>query len=331
MSSDGGLARFQLNWQLTPANWNGILQAIDTEARYVELDLSACTKAAAPTSGEPTGVGLRSNGIFAPNAVPDAASAAAADSTAGKDRIVKLILPAAATAIQGGATAGAANGRPFLNFISLQEISGANIETIGINALRSCTKLTKANFPKAKALGAGAFYGCTVLASLTLDTAGITDVPDNAFYNCTNIPLTSLSLPKATVIGASAFRGWAALKTLDLPLATEIGNTAFRGCTALVELKIPKIEEIGNQVFYGCVNTAALAITMGNTAPAVGTNIFTSITSARAVTVKTPSGAAGYDDDWKKGLRGLGWDGTQAGSGTNLTENQSITLTVTTN
>ncbi|MDR2483803.1 MAG: leucine-rich repeat domain-containing protein [Treponema sp.] len=336
ISSDGGLALFKLNWQLTDANWKGILAALRENGRYVSLDLSACTK-----SADTTGTGLRSDGKLCLNT----------DSTAGKgqENIVEIILPAQATSMENGGynsptSTSPDNKHAFYGFTALRSIRGAEITNIGINAFRSLP-LETIDLPKVREIGIRALYGCSSL--VTASFPALIEVKKLGFYGCSS--LENLTMPAATTIGDGAFYECSKLARLDLPEVTKIlyedndpnisNYGAFQNCTSLTELDIPKISEIGDMAFQGCSNSASLVITMGPAAPKVGINSFRSITAPRTVTVKKPAKDTGYDANWQNGFKGLGWDGTAAGvpitSGgasaalINPELNTAITLTVT--
>ena len=92
-----------------------------------------------------------------------------------------------------------------------------------------------------------AFYGCTSLQSISMPQVEI--IESRAFHNS---GLTSISLPKATSIGDTAFYNCSALTTVDLPLVTSIGHTAFYGCSALTTVDLPLVTTIQGITFYGC-------------------------------------------------------------------------------
>ncbi|MDR2392828.1 MAG: leucine-rich repeat domain-containing protein [Treponema sp.] len=356
ISADSELVYFKLNWQLTPANWNGIIEALGTEGRYVSLDLSGCTKGT-----HTDGTGLRWDGTFASNALPDAGWGDASDASPGKTMIVELVLPDQATAIAPGE----GNGGAFLNFLSLTKISGKNISGIGNYAFYwlGTPNLTEANFPKVTTLGNYAFSYCYSMTTMSFPEA--VTIGNSAFANSTT--LTSISLPKAQTIGNTAFSGCGKLTTIDLPEATGIGQRAFQlceklttinlpkvttisggtynpntgvpaggvftGCTSLVTLNIPQITDLGGQAFTLCENSKALVITMGATAPKVGENLFLNVDSPRTVTVKRPATTpTGYTEEWQTNFKGKGWDGTRVitvdNNVTTPDNNTQITLSV---
>jgi hypothetical protein len=213
-----------LNLADSENGWTSLLSAIDSAGKYVALDLSACT----------------GNAQFDPGTA-----------STGKDRIVSLVLPNAATSIKDGPHSGGSGYSTFRYFTALKSVSGANVETVG----------------------------------------------EAAFFAC------------------------AALTTVSLPAATSIGDTAFFVCDALTTVSLPKATSIGQQAFDECA--ALTTVTLGATAPTLGYYMFHHITTAKTVTVKVPSGAAGYGTvpatysgstnttaNWGNGFRGGGWNGS---------------------
>jgi hypothetical protein len=61
--------------------------------------------------------------------------------------------------------------------------------------------------------------------------------------------------------------------------------------------------DIGERAFME-TGGQALKITLGNTAPTMGANMFDAITVPKTVTVKKPSGATGYDTAWETAFKG---------------------------
>lgn len=73
----------------------------------------------------------------------------------------------------------------------------------------------------------------TGLAGIVAPTT-ITTIEYGAFYNCA--ALTSVSLPAATIIGASGFENCTSLTSVSFPAATGIEDYAFYGCDALASV-----------------------------------------------------------------------------------------------
>jgi hypothetical protein len=254
-----------LNINLTvPGNWKDILSVIGDTGKYVALDLSDCT--------------ITAGGEFDPdNRI-----------SAGKDRVVSLVLPGTASSIRTGSS----GASPFRYFTSLTSASGENVKSIGAYAFSGCSALASVDFPLIISIGSGAFEGCSALASVdfplitsigsevfkgcstlvSADFPGVTVINSGTFSGCTAlaslslssarnigqgafagcIGLTSVNLPLAGYIGDSAFFRCKALETLNLPEAAYIGNSAFSGCSALSTLSLPKVENMGNNAFFDC-------------------------------------------------------------------------------
>jgi hypothetical protein len=166
--------------------------------------------------------------------------------------------------------------------------------------------------------------------------SGITSIGGSAFYACRS--LASVSLPAATSIGDHAFTDCDALASVSLPVAASIGDLAFFQCSALTTVNLPAAASIGYRAFSN-TSTQALTVTLGNTVPVLGTDMFLYVNTAKSVTVQVPSGVAawngktgtfsgsGTDNNWGSGFRGGGWNGT-AMTDSGLV-NSNINLTVT--
>ncbi|MDR1574831.1 MAG: leucine-rich repeat domain-containing protein, partial [Treponema sp.] len=187
---------------LSKANWEGIIAAINTGGKYVALDLSSCARGSHSSSSG--GGGLYSDGAFDPD--PYQASAT------GKEWIVSLTLPDAATSIADG-DLGDVLSYMFQYFTSLTSVSGKNVTYIGEVAFRSLSTLETISFPGATNIGYAAFRSCTALKTVNFPAAESID--DRAFAYCT------------------------ALTTVEFPAVTTIGSFAFQNCTALTTLKLP--------------------------------------------------------------------------------------------
>jgi hypothetical protein len=278
-----------------------------SSATWVALDLSACAMADGATEFDP--------------------EPAKSDQ---KEKIVSLVLPNAVRRIAGNGSSSAFTG------FTITAVSGANVEEIGDYAFANRSFLITASFPKATDIGKDAFYFCFALTTASFPEA--TDIGEQAFFYCNN--LTTVSFPEATDIGAGAFGGCTALTTASFPEATDIGEQAFDGCYNLTTASFPKATDIGRRAFRGTGITKALTITLDNTAPALGTDMFSNVpsegTGTKTVIVKVPSGATGYGSsptdtttgNWGNGFRGGGWNGSAMTDSSKV--NSSISLTIET-
>jgi hypothetical protein len=189
--------------QLTAENWNAILSAIDTVGKFISLDLAACSM----TSTE-----------FNPDKTI----------STGKNKIVHITLPNAATSI----AAGPYPNTTFNHFTSLKTAAGANITNIGGAAFYRIWSLTSISFPAAVNIGDMAFYNSSALQSANLPPVITLDV--YAFYGAR---LQSIDLSAATSIGSYAL-GNCALQSVTFPAEVSLGTNPFVGCTSLVSFTL---------------------------------------------------------------------------------------------
>ena len=111
----------------------------------------------------------------------------------------------------------------------------------------------------ATGISANAFYGCTMIESLTLNE-GITTIYDNAFYNCT--ALKSMVLPTSvTEVGRYAFYGCSNMANITLSSLTKINDYTFYRCSSLDGVVLPEtVIEVGNGAFSGCKAMASIIL-----------------------------------------------------------------------
>ena len=112
-------------------------------------------------------------------------------------------------------------------------------------------------------IGDYAFFGCSVLTSLTLPS-GVTEISYKAFYDCKG--LTSLTLPSGvTEIADQAFYGCSGLTSITLPSGvTEIARQAFYGCSGLTSITLHAgLTRIYSSAFYGCSGLTSLTLPSG--------------------------------------------------------------------
>ncbi|MCL2231350.1 MAG: leucine-rich repeat domain-containing protein, partial [Treponema sp.] len=189
----------------------------------------------------------------------------------------------------------------FAGNLSLESIVSSSVTNIKEYAFQLCENLKSVNFSAVTIINANAFESCKNLASVNFRAA--TNIGRDAFKNC--ISLTSAVFQAATSIDEHAFLNCVKLSSVTLPQIKYIGDEAFAS---------EQREEAGT----------ALTITMGASAPSLGTGIFSEL--SRTIIVQVPRNATGYgnipavydntDDtsqNWGNGLRGKGWDGFTGG------------------
>jgi len=273
------------------SGWQELLRIIDAAEKYVALDLSACTM---------TGTEFDPDNSIA----------------VGKDLIVSLVLPDAATEIADGESY---TKSTFQYFSSLTTVSGANIETVGELAFSVLKNLASANFPAAVTIGASAFYECTSLETVYFPNA--VNIRSSAFSECTS--LVSVDFPKANFIYDAddwysidqyVFSKCTSLVSASFPSATAIVQGLFDGCTSLEEVYFPNVQYIDDSAFMN-TEDIPMTITLGITAPRIDGTPFNwfewdteySSPAGKIVTVRIPPDASGYDDEWQNDFGSYDW------------------------
>lgn len=105
-------------------------------------------------------------------------------------------------------------------------------------------------------VGYGAFYGDTTLTGFS--GSNVTTVGDYAFRDCSK--MTSLSLPKLTKAGTSAFYQ-INVPNLVLPEVTTMGTYSFGGGTASQTITLPKLTVVQSNGFRQ--NTGVTKVDLG--------------------------------------------------------------------
>ena len=143
-----------------------------------------------------------------------------------------------------------------------------SVEGIGLGALEKCNSLRTLRTPVLTVGDVHPYFGALFGASsyeinnsavsrnLTMLLVGgdVTEIPDYALYDCTN--LQCVSLPESVEsIGKFAFWGCTSLEWLDLSQTslTIIGTRALTNCGALLRFDLPAtVAVIGEGVVEGC-------------------------------------------------------------------------------
>lgn len=182
---------------------------------------------------------------------------------------------------------------------SLEQFNTDNVETIGKRAF-SCTKLAYVNLPvcekiddeaycnclslkevnsEATEYGVGVFSSCTGLSTVTLNSSGLTSIPDSMFYKCTSLVNVQGEFNKVKEIGVNAFYMCENLESLNFDSDTldKVGMYAFKDCSKLRSICNEKISvtSVGSYCFENCSelrqefeydNTSKEACTIGTQA-----------------------------------------------------------------
>jgi len=216
-----------LSININLSDWQELLEAIETAQKYVGLDLSLC--------------GINGT-VFNPDS----------GISAGKDKIVSIVLPKKAVGIAAGISK---TTSAFGGFVNLKSFNAANLANIGAYAFYGCKKLELTALPSSvSSIGDYAFYECTRL-NISALPAGVTNIGSYAFYKCTDMTLAEF--PSGIVsIDTYAFDGCSKLALTELPGGlTSISNYSFRNCKSLALAALPQgITRIGTSAFSGCAN-----------------------------------------------------------------------------
>ena len=227
----------------------------------------------------------------------------------GCSSLTSVTIPAGVTSIDHDAFSGCSN----LMNINV-DINNANYSSQeGILYNKSKTQLIQA--PSAikgsitiptgvTSIDNNAFYGCSSLASINVDT----DNPnyssqDGILYN--KVKTQFIHIPKAisgsitipssmTSIGYQAFRNCSSLTNVVIPSSvTIIGNEAFSGCSSLTSVTIPSgVTSIGFAAFYGCSSLTNIVIPSSVTI--IDADAFRNCSSLTSVTIPSGVTSIGY-------------------------------------
>ena len=141
------------------------------------------------------------------------------------------------------------------------ELEGIPIVGIGENALYNDTKINSLSLPSSiERVKSGAFWKASKLKNVTFADKGkgLKTIGMYAFADCSSLESIDLSNSSITEIPENAFSNCTSLKTVKLPsTVTKIADDAFADCKKLEEiqgLSNCKISEIGKDAFAGCYN-----------------------------------------------------------------------------
>ncbi len=129
--------------------------------------------------------------------------------------------------------------------------SGGGDISIGSNAFKGCTSLTKIDLPedaKSITIGSGAFSG-TGITEMTFP-ASVISIGSKPFEDCENVE--RLTFEGATELKYSTFNGMTSFKEITFADGMTIGCSCFRNCTSLENINIPDGAYVNGEAFSGC-------------------------------------------------------------------------------
>ena len=223
------------------------------------------------------------------------------------------------------------------------ELEGIPIVGIGENALYNDTKINSLSLPSSiervksrafwkasnlknvtfadkgkglKTIGMYAFADCSLLESIDLSNSSITEIPKNAFSNCTSLKtvklpstvtkiaddafadckkleeIQGLSNCKISEIGKDAFAGCYNLKTFDISSATitSLPDTICSNMYALTSIHLPKtLTSIGTSALEGCKKLEEITGISDCKLTSIGANAFASCSALKEVDLSKSS------------------------------------------
>jgi PKD repeat protein len=182
-------------------------------------------------------------------------------------------------------------------------INGLPVTSIGAGAFYSCTSLTSVTIPNSvTSIGGGAFYGCTKLTNITIGNS-VTSIGDAAFYECTSlsaITVDALNFSYSSLAGVLFNKSQTTLiqypegkagSDYSIPSSvTSIRYGAFSLCTSMTSVMIGNsVTSIGDSAFYGCF--ALTGVYFQGNAPSIGSGVFYNANNA---TVYYLAGTTGW-------------------------------------
>ena len=175
---------------------------------------------------------------------------------------------------------------------NLSEIAiPAGVTEIPESCFEGCKKLTK--IYKKSSGSSGSTSEGNQETNLTDSLEGIKIIGKRAFYNCSALSSIALETTEITALEELTFYGCSSLSTIKLPSTIEtIGAEVFNNCSALTTvenfnliapLEDDKIKPLGDKIFYSC--TKLNKITINSQLKEIPKNMFNGCTSLKSFTI----------------------------------------------
>lgn len=163
-------------------------------------------------------------------------------------------------------------------------IASKPVTTVGAGAFYNCTGLTSVTIPTGVTyIANGAFVRCLAMTQVLIPST-VTAIGTSAFAVCTS--LTSVVIPSGVAtIEISTFNTCSALTSITIPSSvTSIGGKAFQYCGNLTNITIPgSVTTVGEKAFSNCRKLTSLAIPASMTT--MGTEVFGNCNALTSISV----------------------------------------------
>lgn len=188
--------------------------------------------------------------------------------------------------------------RAFCNASNLKNISfynkGEGIDFIDTLAFSDCRSLESIDLSNSSIteIPENAFSNCTSLKTVKLPST-VTKIADDAFANCKKLEeIQGLSNCKISEIGKDAFAGCYNLKTFDISSATitSLPDTICSNMYALTSIHLPKtLTSIGTSALEGCKKLEEIIGISDCKLTSIGANAFASCSALKEVDLSKSS------------------------------------------
>ena len=204
-------------------------------------------------------------------------------------QITSLSLPSSVEKVESGA---------FWKTSNLKNVTfadkGKGLKTIGMYAFADCSSLESIDLSNSSIteIPENAFSNCTSLKTVKLPST-VTKIADDAFANCKKLEeIQGLSNCKISEIGKDAFAGCYNLKTFDISSATitSLSDTICSNMYALTSIHLPKtLTSIGTSALEGCKKLEEITGISDCKLTSIGANAFASCSALKEVDLSKSS------------------------------------------